>query len=101
MTLGGTSADFQGADSPQSDLLFPVCHRVCGPLTDGGWHSELGQFGVEHFKDDGVGCGCAHPSAEDGCDVGGEGEGCESGTFKVAVKHTQVVEQLMDLHSVG
>ncbi len=43
-----------GCDAPQPHLLPPVCQEVCDPLTGGGWHSELGEFGAEDVWDDGV-----------------------------------------------
>lgn len=49
-SLGGSSADGPGGcDFPQPHLLF-----VCDALTDWSWHSELGEFGVVDFWDDGV-----------------------------------------------
>ncbi len=45
-----------GCDAPQPHLLPPVCQEVCDPLTGGGWHSKLGEFGVEDVWDDSVEC---------------------------------------------
>src|SRR4029434_382009 len=55
-SLGGTSADCPGAgyNFSQPHLLLPVYQEVCNPLTGGGMHSELGEFGEEDFWDDGV-----------------------------------------------
>lgn len=36
-----------GYDSPQPHLLLPVCQKVVFLLTDGGWNSDLGEFGVD------------------------------------------------------
>lgn len=45
-----------GCDTTQPHLRPPVSQEVCTPLTGGGLHSELGQFGVEDVWDDGVKC---------------------------------------------
>lgn len=45
--MGGTSADFSGAGCHSSPchLLLPVCHKVYDTLMDGGWDSDLSEFG--------------------------------------------------------
>ena len=38
----------------QHFLLLLICQEVRNPLTGGGWHSELGEFGEEDFWHDDV-----------------------------------------------
>lgn len=39
-----------GYESPQPHLLLPVYQKVVFPLTEGGWNSDFGKFGVDLIK---------------------------------------------------
>ena len=45
---------FLPTSMPQPRLLLPVSQQACNPLIGGGWHSELGEFGVTDVRGDGV-----------------------------------------------
>lgn len=44
-----------GCDAPLPHLLPPVSQEAGDPLTDGGWHSELGEL-LEDLRDSSVEC---------------------------------------------